>query len=102
MAEPNTPDPPAWRRVLGAVGAEIALERKRPPGGRPVSFLCVAAALLLTVGCGNTIYAIKVGSAAKKVEEAHELGAEKLAPYEYYYAKAHLEKAQEEAAEADY
>jgi Domain of unknown function (DUF4398) len=55
-----------------------------------------------STGCGNTIYAFQVNSASNKVEEAHELGAEKLAPYEYYYAKEHLEKAMEEAAEADY
>ena len=66
-----------------------------------------AAGLLLTAlavapGCGNTLYAIKANSAASKVEEARELGAEKLAPYEYYYAKEHLAKAQTEAAEADY
>ena len=54
------------------------------------------------VGCGNTIYAFKASSAANKVEEAHELGAEQYAPYEYYYAKEHLEKAQSEASEADY
>ena len=53
-------------------------------------------------GCGNTIYAVQVNAASNKVEEAHELGAEQYAPYEYYYAKEHLEKAQTEAAEADY
>jgi Domain of unknown function (DUF4398) len=53
-------------------------------------------------GCGNTLYAIQANSASSKLEEARELGAEKFAPYEYYYAKAHLEKAQEEAASADY
>jgi hypothetical protein len=58
--------------------------------------------LLFASGCGNTIYAFEANSASNKVEEAHELGAEKLAPYEYYYAKEHLEKAEEEAAEASY
>ena|SRR5688572_10617889 len=53
-------------------------------------------------GCGNTLYAINANSAASRIEEAKELGAEKYAPYEYYYAKAHMEKAQEEAADADY
>jgi hypothetical protein len=53
-------------------------------------------------GCGNTLYAIQANSASSKLAEAQELGAEKLAPYEYYYAKAHMEKAQEEAAAADY
>jgi hypothetical protein len=59
-------------------------------------------ALAFAAGCGNTLYAIKANSAASKVEEARELGAEKFAPYEYYYAKEHLQKAQTEAAEADY
>lgn len=61
--------------------------------------VAVSTALL---GCGNTIYAIKASSASNKLAEAQELGAEELAPYEYYYAKAHLEQAQSEAAEADY
>jgi NADPH:quinone reductase-like Zn-dependent oxidoreductase len=60
------------------------------------------AACALTAGCGNTIYAFQVNSASNKVEEAKELGAENLAPYEYYYAREHLQKAMEEAAEADY
>lgn len=57
---------------------------------------------LSAAGCGNALYAVQVNSASSKVEEAHELGAEQYAPYEYYYAKEHLEKAQTEAAEADY
>src|SRR5262245_55289063 len=59
-------------------------------------------ALLSVCGCGNTLYAFQANSASSKLEEARELGAEKFAPYEYYYAKQHLEKAQQEAAEADY
>jgi hypothetical protein len=61
-----------------------------------------AAAVVSLAGCGNTLYAIQANAAASKLEEAKELGAEKFAPYEYYYAKEHLEKAQMEAAEADY
>ena len=78
-------------------------EAKTPT--RRASRLARASAIVAffgAAGCGNTIYAFKASSAANKVEEAHELGAEKLAPYEYYYARQHLEKAQEEAAEADY
>jgi hypothetical protein len=60
------------------------------------------ALLLAAAGCGNTLYAIQANSAASRLEEAKELGAERLAPYEYYFAKEHLEKAQSEAAEADY
>lgn len=55
-----------------------------------------------TSGCGNTLYAIQANSAASKLQEAQALGAEKYAPYEYYYAKEHLHKAETEAAEADY
>lgn len=69
-------------------------------GLTPVLFIAALAAF--AAGCGNTIYAVQVNAAASKVEEAHELGAEQYAPYEYYYAKEHLEKAQSEAAEADY
>jgi hypothetical protein len=57
---------------------------------------------LVTGGCGNTLYAIKANAAASKLEEAKQLEAEKYAPYEYYYAKEHLDKAMQEAAEADY
>ncbi len=78
----------------------------KSPSPRARASLAVATVAVLSLagvtGCGNTIYAFKANSAANKVEEAHELGAEKLAPYEYFYAKQHLEKAQEEAAEADY
>jgi hypothetical protein len=57
---------------------------------------------LLCASCGNTLYAFEANSAASKLEEARQLGADRLAPYEYYYAKEHLLKAQMEAAEADY
>jgi len=53
-------------------------------------------------GCGNTLYAFQANAASSKIEEARELGAEELAPYEYYYARTHLDKAMEEAAAADY
>jgi hypothetical protein len=53
-------------------------------------------------GCGGVHYAISVNSAASRVEEAKAVGAEQLAPYEYYFAREHLEQAQVEAAEASY
>jgi hypothetical protein len=65
---------------------------------RPVCLLV----LLNATACGNTLYAIQANAASSKLEEARELQAEKFAPYEYYYAKEHLLKAQQEAAEADY
>lgn len=67
--------------------------------GRGISLVVLC---LLAAGCGHPLYAIQAGAASSKVEEATELNAEKYAPYEYYYAKAHLRKASEEAAEADY
>jgi hypothetical protein len=63
--------------------------------------LLVLCALAVS-GCGGVHYAIAVNSAASRLEEARAVGAEQLAPYEYYYAQEHLEQAQVEAAEASY
>jgi len=63
--------------------------------------LLVPVGLVLS-GCGGSLYAYKATNASSKLETAKALGAEKYAPYEYYYAEAHLEKASEEAATADY
>jgi hypothetical protein len=60
------------------------------------------AAAVVPAGCGGALYAIQVNSAASRVAQAKELGAEQLAPYEYYYANEHLTKAMSEAAEGDY
>jgi hypothetical protein len=53
-------------------------------------------------GCGGVYYAATINGATSKLEEARVLGADTLAPYEYYYAKEHLQEAQIEAAEASY
>jgi len=53
-------------------------------------------------GCGGVFYSASSLSAESKLEQAQALGAEKYAPYEYYYAKEHLTKAKEEASAADY
>jgi hypothetical protein len=53
-------------------------------------------------GCGGVYYLATVNGAASKLEEARVLGADTLAPYEYYYAKEHLREAQFEAEEASY
>jgi hypothetical protein len=71
------------------------------------SFGALAAVALLTAGvsspgCGGMLYSVQVNGVAGKVAEAKELGAEKLAPYEYYYANEHLQKAMSEASEGDY
>ena len=62
----------------------------------------VIAAVVGTTGCGNALYAVQANSASSKLEEARELGAEQYAPYEYFFAREHLQKAQSEASEADY
>ena len=62
----------------------------------------LVAAAVVPAGCGGALYAIQVNGASSKVAQAKELGAEKLAPYEYYYANEHLTKAMSEAAEGDY
>jgi hypothetical protein len=79
-----------------------SLTRMLPRSRALALALTGAIASVLLTGCGNTIYAFQANSASNKVEEAKELGAETLAPYEYYYAREHLQKAMEEAAEADY
>src|SRR5579863_3842353 len=67
------------------------------------SIVALGAALLcLQCSCGGVHYAIVVNAAAARVEEAKAMGAEQLAPYEYYFAKEHLEQAKVEAAEASY
>jgi len=65
-------------------------------------FLAVFLLVIPTTACGGTLYAINASSASTSLEEAKEVGAEELAPYEYYYAKAHLDQAQIEASSASY
>ena len=65
-------------------------------------FALIAFLAVLVQGCGGVYYAANVNAAASRLEQARELGAEQHAPYEYYYAKAHLQQAQIEAAEASY
>jgi hypothetical protein len=59
-------------------------------------------AMVALSGCGPTMYLVNIAGAASSVEEAREVGAPTQAPYEYYLAESHLEKAREEAAEANY
>ena len=60
------------------------------------------ASAMGTIGCGNSLYVLRVNAASVKLEEARTAGAEQNAPYEYTMAKEHLDKAMSEAAEADY
>jgi hypothetical protein len=56
----------------------------------------------LLVGCGPIGYTVVQLDATEVVEEARHAGAATTAPYEYYYAQAFLNKAREEAGEAEY
>jgi uncharacterized protein DUF4398 len=70
---------------------------------RSLMVVTLGAALTAPLsGCGGIQYSIAVNSAASRVEEAKALGADQLAPYEYYFAKEHLQQAQIEASEASY
>lgn len=64
--------------------------------------LSVIPLLGAALGCGGVRYSIAVNAAASRLEEAKSLGADQLCPYEYYFAREHLEQAQVEAAEASY
>lgn len=65
----------------------------------------VAALLAMTTSTGcvvGGVYAYKANAAAAAIEQAKTLNADRLAEYEYYFAREHLQKAMEEAAEASY
>jgi hypothetical protein len=53
-------------------------------------------------GCGPLIYAANITPASRAVERARQADAATYAPYEFYFAEAHLHKAREEAGEAAY
>ena len=61
-----------------------------------------AALCLGAGGCAPTVYTLNVLPAERVVHQADEAGAPTHAPYEYYYARAHLEQAREDAGEAAY
>lgn len=59
-------------------------------------------ALALVSGCGPTLYTAKLIPAERTLEQAKQANAIDRAPYEYYFARANLEKAREEAAQGHY
>ena len=62
----------------------------------------VVVSSLPSAGCGGIWYTARINSVEGKVEQAREIGAETLAPYEYFGAKENLLKAEEEASRAEY
>ena len=69
---------------------------------RLIATCLVLAGASGTTACGGVYYAATVSAASSRLEEAREIGAEQLAPYEYYYAKAHIDQAMVEASEGSY
>lgn len=97
--------------VSGPVGKRSGAANGVDPVGSPlVSPRAMFAALLrlavvtlvLASGCAPTVYSVHVLPAARVVEEAEQAGAAEHAPYEYYFARAHLEQARHAAAESAY
>jgi hypothetical protein len=71
--------------------------------GRTRSWLAWLPALLVAAsGCGPALYTASIRSAEQKLREARDENARWYAPYEYYYAEAHLKQARFEAAEASF
>lgn len=62
--------------------------------------IVVAAAVL--AACGPTLYTFNSIPASQAVEQARQANAAEHAPYEYFFARSYLDKAREEAAEANY
>jgi hypothetical protein len=74
----------------------------RPPRASALRRALTCLLALAATGCVGTVYAVNASMASSSLEEARTLGAERYAPFEYYYAEAYLEKASEEAAQAEY
>lgn len=69
---------------------------------RLVVLVAVAAILTMFAACGPSLYTFNIVPASQAVEQAREANAAEHAPYEYFYAQSYLDKAREEAAEANY
>ena len=67
-----------------------------------IRLVCATLTGIVLVACGPMDYTIHILPAALAVEQAREADAAEHAPYEFYYAREHLRKAREEAAEASY
>lgn len=62
--------------------------------------LCAIGSFALA--CGPVMYSSAVDKAETALASAREQNAHWYAPYEYHFAQAHLDKAYEEASQADY
>jgi len=62
----------------------------------------MVVAVISFAACGPTLYSFNIIPASQAVGEAEQANAAEHAPYEYFYARSYLDKAREEAAEANY
>lgn len=62
----------------------------------------LAALLVFGFGCGPVSYTTNIRAAEQKLQLAREENARWYAPYEYYFAEAHLEQSERLAAESEY
>ena len=69
---------------------------------RLVVLVGFVATLVTFAACGPSLYTFNSIPAAQAVEQARAANAAEHAPYEYYSAQAYLDKAQEEASQANY
>jgi Domain of unknown function (DUF4398) len=71
-------------------------------GRSKAALVALSVLCSLTVGCGPALYTAGIRSAEQKLQSARDENARWYAPYEYYFAEAHLQQAREEAAQASY
>lgn len=62
----------------------------------------LVAAVATLAACGPSFYTFNVIPASSAVEQARQANAAEHAPYEFFTAQSYLDKAREEAAEANY
>ena len=74
----------------------------RPRIQRLLLLVGLALAASALAACGPSLYTFNIIPASQAVEQAHQANAPEHAPYEYFYARTMLDKAREEAAEANY
>ena len=73
-----------------------------PEACRSVRLFAVALGLSMLSGCGPVLYTVHSNAAEEKLKQARDANARWFAPFEYYFAEAHLQQAEVEAAEAEY
>lgn len=77
--------------------------RARPNAIRRLLLLVAAsfALMMSAIACSPSLYTFNLISASSAVEQARQANAAEHAPYEYFTAVSYLDKAREEASEAN-